>query len=104
MKQHNAAQRRALKSAAQSLYRAFLALESPAEVRAFLLDLCTPAEVEAMVDRWWAACLLVEGRPYREISQITGVSVTTIGRVARFLDQGEGGYQVAMQRTSGENP
>lgn len=103
MKQHSEAQRKALKSAAQSLYRAFLTLESPAEVRAFLLDLCTPAEVEAMVDRWWAACLLTEGRPYREISEITGVSVTTIGRVARFMDQGEGGYQIVMQRTTGES-
>ena len=83
---------------------AFLTLESPVEVRAFLLDLCTPAEVEAMVDRWWAACLLAEGRPYREISEITGVSVTTIGRVARFMDQGEGGYRIAMQRTAGEYP
>ena len=102
MKQHNAAQRQALKTAARSLYEAFLTLDTPAEVRAFLLDLCTPAEVEAMVDRWWAASLLAEGRPYREISEMTGVSVTTIGRVARFMDQGEGGYRVAMQRMSGE--
>ena len=98
MKQHSESQQRALKTAAQSLYKAFLTLDEPAEVRAFLLDLCTPAEVEAMVDRWWAACLLEEGRSYREISDMTGVSVTTIGRVARFKDQGEGGYETAMAR------
>jgi TrpR-related protein YerC/YecD len=98
MKQHNETQKKALKTAAQSLYRAFQTMENPAEVRAFLLDLCTPAEVEAMVDRWWVACLLQEGRPYREISDITGVSVTTIGRVARFMDRGEGGYQLALSR------
>jgi len=41
---------------------------------------------------------LKEGRSYREISTITGVSVTTIGRVARYLNMGEGGYRLAMRR------
>ena len=30
--------------------------------------------------------------PYREVQKLTGVSVTTIGRVARYLTQGNGGY------------
>ncbi len=98
MKQHNQAQQKALKKAAESLYKAFLTLEKPAEVRQFLLDLCTPAEVEAIVDRWWTASLLKEGRSYRDISEITGVSVTTIGRVARYLNMGEGGYRLALRR------
>jgi TrpR-related protein YerC/YecD len=67
-------------------------------VRQFLLDLCTPAELEAIVDRWWTASLLNEGKSYREISEINGVSVTTIGRVARFLNMGEGGYRLALRR------
>ena len=98
MKQHNEQQKKALKAAAQSLYKAFLTLENPSEVRQFLLDLCTPSEVEAIVDRWWTASLLKEGRSYREISDVTGVSVTTIGRVARFLNMGEGGYRLAIRR------
>ena len=98
MKQHSEAQKEALKSAAQSLYKAFLTLERPEEVRQFLLDLCTPSEVEAMVDRWWTASLLREGRSYRDISEITGVSVTTIGRVARYMNMGEGGYRLALRR------
>ena len=98
MKQHNEAQRTALKDAAESLYQAFLTLENTAEVRQLLLDLCTPAELEAIVDRWWTASLLNEGRSYREISEITGVSVTTIGRVARYLTMGEGGYRLALRR------
>ncbi len=98
MKQHSDKQKKALKAAAQSLYSAFLTLEKPGEVRQFLLDLCTPSEVEAIVDRWWTASLLKEGRSYREISEITGVSVTTIGRVARFMNMGEGGYRLALRR------
>jgi TrpR-related protein YerC/YecD len=98
MKQHNEVQKKALKIAAESLYKAFLTLEKSDEVRQFLLDLCTPAEVEAIVDRWWTASLLREGRSYRDISEITGVSVTTIGRVARYMNMGEGGYRLALRR------
>ena len=36
--------------------------------------------------------------PYREIHDRTGVSVTTIGRVARCLDLGSGGYRIAIER------
>jgi len=98
MKQHTEEQKTALKTATESLCRAFLTLDNTAEVRQFLLDQCTPSEVEAMVDRWWTASLLKEGRSYREISEITGVSVTTIGRVARYLNMGEGGYRLAIRR------
>ena len=98
MKHHNEQQKKALKAAAESLYKAFLTLDTPGEVRQFLLDLCTPAELEAIIDRWWTASLLREGRSYRDISEITGVSVTTIGRVARFLTMGEGGYRLALLR------
>jgi TrpR-related protein YerC/YecD len=98
MKHHTDRQKQALKLQASSLYEAFLTLQSGAEVRQFLLDLCTPAELEAIVDRWWTASLLSEGRSYREISELTGVSVTTIGRVARYLNMGEGGYRLALRR------
>lgn len=75
-------------------------LDDRAQVRAFLEDLCTPAELEAMTDRWRVVPLLVEGVPYREIHDRTGVSVTTIGRVARTLDRGAGGYAAAIDRLS----
>ena len=74
---------------------AFLNLRSVDEVRAFLRDLCTPAELQAMADRWAVVDLLRQGLPYREIHKLSGVSVTTIGRVARYLAAGNGGYAVA---------
>ena len=98
MKKHTDKQRKALKAAAQSLYSAFLTLDKPEEVRQFLLDLCTPSELEAIVDRWWTASLLKEDHSYRDISEITGISVTTIGRVARYMNMGEGGYRLVLGR------
>ena len=81
-----------------SLAAAMAGLRNPEHVRAFLEDLCTPAELEAMTDRWRVVPLLIEGIPYREIHDRTLVSVTTIGRVARTLDRGAGGYAAALKR------
>ena len=82
----------------RNLCVAVAALKTPEEVRAFFRDLCTPAELQAMADRWAVVEHLKRGVPYREIHTLTGVSVTTIGRVARFLGNGNGGYEVAAQR------
>ncbi|MFQ5609138.1 MAG: Trp family transcriptional regulator, partial [Woeseiaceae bacterium] len=48
--------------------------------------------------------LLEQGLPYRRIHDLTGVSVTTVGRVARFLSDGFGGYETAIKRTRPQSP
>ena len=82
--------------AERSLCEALLACRTRDEMRAFLRDLCTPSELEALVDRWRVVPYLLRGMSYREIHERTAVSVTTIGRVARFLSQGNGGYRAAV--------
>jgi TrpR-related protein YerC/YecD len=73
---------------AADLYAAFLALKTPEEVRDFLADLCTPAEVRAFAERWRVARLLDRGGlSYREIAEQAGASPTTVVRVARFLKE-----------------
>ena len=81
-----------------SLCRALLALRTLPQLSAFMRDLCTPAELEALTDRWRVVPYLLDGVAYREIHDRTAVSVTTIGRVARFLSQGNGGYRAAASR------
>jgi TrpR-related protein YerC/YecD len=98
MKQHDQSQKKDLRSAARSLSEALLCLETSQEVKQFLEDICTPAEVEAMVDRWRVAQLVNQGYSYRDIREITEVSVTTIGRVARFMEMGTGGYRTVLER------
>lgn len=98
MKQHDKSQNKELRSAARSLSEALLSLETRQEMKLFLEDLCTPAELEAMVDRWRVAQLLEQGYSYRDIREITKVSVTTVGRVARFLELGTGGYRLVLDR------
>lgn len=84
--------------ALDALAEVFAVLKKPEEVRAFLEDLCTPAELEAMSDRWRVVPHLLQGVPYREIHERTKVSVTTVGRVARCLERGAGGYDAAARR------
>jgi TrpR-related protein YerC/YecD len=98
MKRHDQSQKTERKAAARTLSEALLSLQSPQEVRKFLEDLCTPAEIEAMVDRWRVAQLLDQGYTYRDIREMTEVSVTTVGRVARYMEQGSGGYRTVLDR------
>ena len=82
------------------LAEALAQVRTPAEARALLADLCTPAEVHTLAERWHVARLLDTGKlTYREIHEATGVSTTTIVRVARFLRQeNEGGYRILLDR------
>ena len=98
MKSHRGMTDKEAVAAAAGLYKAILSLRTVDECRQFFTDLCTPAEMEALVDRWAVVAYLNDGLPYRQIHTLTGVSVTTIGRVARFLTAGNGGYSTALER------
>jgi TrpR-related protein YerC/YecD len=98
MKDHKALTPRQEALAERALFGAILTLKSVEECRSFFRDLCTPTELQALADRWAVVGLLREGVPYREIHKQTGVSVTTIGRVARYLTNGNGGYSLAAER------
>ena len=87
----------------RALARALASLGDPREVAAFLEDLCTPAELRSMADRWRVAKLLDQGLSYRVINEKTGVSTATITRVARSLTYGTGGYRMVLQRQEGES-
>src|SRR5262249_42625341 len=97
MKQHKSLSPRQEQLAERALYSAILTLRNVDECREFFRDLCTPAELQAMADRWAVVEMLQRDLSYREIYQRTGVSVTTVGRVARYLKAGSG-YTLAAQR------
>jgi TrpR-related protein YerC/YecD len=80
------------------LFETIAALETPEETQAFLRDLCTRGELDAMAHRWQVAQLLDEGLPYLEVAQKAQASTTTVTRVAQWLRNGEGGYRLALSR------
>ena len=72
-------------------------------MRRLLVDLCTPAEIRTLAERWHVARLL-DGTDlsYRDIQEATGVSTTTVVRVARFLKQEpHQGYRRAIDALGG---
>ena len=89
----------------EELCTALLTAKTGDEMRRLLLDLCTPAEIRSMAERWHVARLLDETElPYREIHERTGVSTTTIVRVGRFLRQEpHQGYRTAINRLRGRD-
>ena len=82
-----------------ALYRAILSLRSEPEAGMFFRDLLTETEIREFAERWKAARMLAAGVPYTEIIGATGLSSTTVARVARWVKRGTGGYLLALKRT-----
>jgi TrpR-related protein YerC/YecD len=82
----------------KELFATIGALRGADEAERFLRDLCTRSELDAMAHRWEVAKLLAEGLPYLEVSKRAHASTTTVTRVAQWLRNGEGGYELAFKR------
>jgi TrpR-related protein YerC/YecD len=81
-----------------SLFKAILSLKTVKEAEVFFRDLCTIDEIEEMSERWQIAQMVNRGLPYREIAEKLNVSTTTVARVALWLNNGMGGYRLALDR------
>jgi len=80
------------------LAAAIRTLRTVDEVTAFLRDLCTRAELEALGHRWQTARLVDEGVSYVEIAERVPTSTATVTRVAQWVRHGTGGYRIALDR------
>ena len=80
------------------LVEAMARLRDPEVVAAFLRDLCTSTELDAMGQRLQVARLVDDGMSYQEISRRTGASTATVTRVAQWLHHGEGGYRAVLKK------
>ena len=81
----------------RELFRAILSLRNTSECQQFFRDLLTSDEIREFGERWYVAQCVDKGLSYREISALTGLSTTTVTRVAKWLKQGSG-YQLALKR------
>ena len=83
-------------------FKAIISLETERECEMFFEDICTIQELEAIVQRFEVAKLLVEGKSYVDINKETGASTATICRVSKCINYGEGGYKTAIERVGGK--
>ena len=84
----------------KNLFEAILLIKDLKECKNFFYDLCTPSEIEEFSRRWLIVNLLSEKKPYRQIASETGVSTTTVGRVARYMKYGNNGYNKILNKLS----
>lgn len=82
----------------KELYKAILSLENEEECRLFFEDICTMKELETMSQRLEVAKMLLDKKTFNEIVQATGASTTTISRVNRCLNYGDGGYKNIIEK------
>ena len=83
----------------EALLDALLQVETREAAAAFLRDLCTLGELRDLAQRWAVVRLLDAGLHYSEISRQTGASTATITRIASWLNHGEGGYRLLLDRS-----
>ncbi|MBI5022604.1 MAG: hypothetical protein HZC05_00325 [Candidatus Magasanikbacteria bacterium] len=80
------------------LLGAILALKNLNEAKRFFRDLLTELEIIEFGNRWWAAQMLEAKTPYTAIQKETNLSSRTIARIAKWLNQGKGGYKLMIKR------
>lgn len=77
----------------KAMCSAMTQINSEEDMANFLRDIGTLAELQAWSERLEVAKQLAQGTTYREIAKNTGASTTTVTRVGKFLENGEGGYR-----------
>ncbi|MBI4064859.1 helix-turn-helix domain-containing protein [Candidatus Gottesmanbacteria bacterium] len=82
----------------KELFSAILAIESIDEATTFFRDLLTVSEIKEFANRWQAVKLLTQGKSYADIAEKLGMSTATVTRVAHWLKNGMGGYQLIVNR------
>lgn len=80
------------------LLEAILDLKNSNEAKRFFRDLLTEKEIVEFSSRWKAAQMLARDIPYTQIQEKTGLSSTTVARISKWLNQGKGGYKLAISR------
>ncbi len=83
----------------KKMSQALLTIKNENDMLNFLRDLCTLEELEELSARWEAVQLIAKRMPYREVTKKTGLSTTTVTRIAHWLYHGEGGYEIALVET-----
>ena len=83
------------------LISALVAVKDEEECKAFLDDLMTIKELDAVTQRLEVAKLLSEQTVYNKIVELTGASTATISRVNRAYNYGAGGYKKILDKING---
>lgn len=82
----------------EELLQAILSLKGIDEAKRFFRDLLTENELNEFANRWKAAQLLDAKVSYSQIEKETGLSSTTVARIAKWLNGELGGYKLVLDK------
>jgi len=82
------------------LYDIIHSLRSIEELKLFLKDILTKSELRMLKRRWHIACLLQEGHDVRTVAQKSQTSTQTVSRIKQIIDEGNGGLNLALERSN----
>ena len=82
----------------KQLIAGILVLKNEDEAKRFLRDLMTPLEIKEFGNRLEAASQLYRDVQYESITESTGLSSTTIARIAKWLGGSLGGHRLIINR------
>lgn len=84
----------------KNLFECILELENTTECCDFFEDICTDRELKGICQRLEVARLLKRKLTYDEIQGELDVSTSTISRINKILQSGNGGFELALERLS----
>lgn len=81
----------------QQLANVLASISDASTMQSFLRDVMTAKEITEISARLEAAKMLQAGNTYTDIVAKTTLSSRTIARISDWLQNGEGGYQAALE-------
>ena len=84
------------------LYKIINSLKNVEEIKLFLKDMLTSAELRMFKRRWHIAIMLGEGYDIRTVADKTKTSTQTVSRIKQIMDEGRGGLHLALRRMERE--
>ncbi len=72
------------------LLEMLVSVDNVADCKALMEDLCTTKELENMAERFYAAELLMAGKTYSQVMELSSISSATLSRVSRCVQYGNG--------------
>lgn len=72
------------------LFKLLVSIERAEDMELLFADLCTKNEIEQMTQRLIAARLLLQGKTYNQVIDVTDISSATLSRVSNAVKYGKG--------------
>lgn len=72
------------------LFELLASIENAEDMELLFADLCTKNEIEQMTQRLVAAKLLLQGKTYNQVIEVTDISSATLSRVSNAVKYGKG--------------